>query len=81
MNHSKKASSQFFKAHGNSTIIFDFHKKSTLPDDALYNDDSRNPTDSSYFSWAGYNILLHSQKYTVDSPPNHTLYPQESYFL
>ena len=27
MNHSKKASSQFFKAHGNSTIIFDFHKK------------------------------------------------------
>ena len=27
MNHSRKASSQFFKAHGNSTIIFDFHKK------------------------------------------------------
>ena len=27
MNHIKKASGQFFKAHGNSTIIFDFHIK------------------------------------------------------
>ena len=27
MNHIKKASGQFFKAHGSSTIVFDFHKK------------------------------------------------------
>ena len=31
MNHSRKASSQFFKAHGNSAIIFDFHKKRAEP--------------------------------------------------
>ena len=39
MNHSKKASSQFFKAHGNSAIIFDFHKKVLYQMTLFINDD------------------------------------------
>lgn len=69
MNHSKKASSQLFKAHGNPTIIFDFHKI-TPPDNVIYNDGNRSSMDLSYFFWAEYSILLHDQKYTDDSPQN-----------